>query len=94
MTTTGNIPPEPTTRPSSLGPKPSKSSASSLPTTRVPDEVIPPHPAGGPSGQQGLAANVVSVPSDQPIGTVVAQTPTGGQADRGSRVRLNVSSGQ
>ena len=62
--------------------------------TRVPDEVIPPHPAGGPSGgAAGLAANVVSVPSDQPIGTVVAQTPTGGQADRGSNVRLNVSSG-
>jgi serine/threonine-protein kinase len=41
----------------------------------------------------GLAANVVPVPSDQPAGTVVAQNPTGGQADRGSNVRLNVSSG-
>ena len=41
----------------------------------------------------GLVANVVSVPSDQPVGTVVAQNPTGGQADRGSNVRLNVSSG-
>ena len=41
----------------------------------------------------GLVANVVPVPSDQPAGTVVAQNPTGGQADRGSNVRLNVSSG-
>ena len=41
----------------------------------------------------GLGVNVVSVPSDQPAGTVVAQNPTGGQADRGSNVRLNVSSG-
>ena len=41
----------------------------------------------------GLVANVVSVPSDQPAGTVVAQNPTGGQAKRGSTVRLNVSKG-
>jgi serine/threonine-protein kinase len=41
----------------------------------------------------GLVANVVSVPSDQPAGTVVAQNPTGGQANRGSTVRLNVSKG-
>ena len=41
----------------------------------------------------GLGVNVVSVPSDEPAGTVVAQNPTGGQANRGSNVRLNVSSG-
>lgn len=41
----------------------------------------------------GLGVNVVSVPSDQPAGTVVAQNPTGGQANRGSSVRINVSSG-
>jgi eukaryotic-like serine/threonine-protein kinase len=41
----------------------------------------------------GLVPNVVSVPSDQPAGTVVAQHPTGGQATRGSTVRLNVSTG-
>ena len=41
----------------------------------------------------GLTANVVSVPSQEPVGTVVAQNPTGGQADRGSTVRLNVSQG-
>ena len=41
----------------------------------------------------GLVANVVPVPSDQPAGIVVAQNPVGGQASRGSNVRLNVSSG-
>ena len=41
----------------------------------------------------GLQPNVVSVPSAQPAGTVVAQHPTGGQAERGSFVRLNVSKG-
>jgi serine/threonine-protein kinase len=41
----------------------------------------------------GLKPNVVPVPSDQPSGTVVAQHPTGGQAQRGSLVRLNVSTG-
>ena len=41
----------------------------------------------------GLAVNVVPVPSTEPAGTVVAQNPVGGQADRGSNVRLNVSSG-
>lgn len=41
----------------------------------------------------GLGANVVPVPSQEPAGTVVAQNPTGGQAARGSNVRLNVSSG-
>ena len=33
------------------------------------------------------------VPSAQPSGTVVAQNPPGGQAKRGSRVVLNVSTG-
>jgi serine/threonine-protein kinase len=41
----------------------------------------------------GLVANVVPVPSDQPAGIVVAQNPVGGQAARGSNMRLNVSSG-
>jgi len=41
----------------------------------------------------GLQPNVVSVPSDQPAGTVVAQHPTAGEAERGSLVRLNVSTG-
>jgi len=34
------------------------------------------------------------VPSAQPPGTVVAQDPPGGQAKRGSTVRLNVSTGR
>jgi serine/threonine-protein kinase len=42
----------------------------------------------------GLKPNVVQVPSTQPAGTVVAQHPAGGQAQRGSFVRLNVSRGQ
>ena len=41
----------------------------------------------------GLVANVVPVPSTEPAGTVVAQNPVGGQADRGSTMRLNVSKG-
>jgi eukaryotic-like serine/threonine-protein kinase len=40
-----------------------------------------------------LKANVVSVPSAEASGTVVAQHPTSGQAPAGSTVRLNVSSG-
>lgn len=42
----------------------------------------------------GLTPNVVQVPSTEPAGTVVAQHPVGGQAERGSPVRLNVSRGQ
>jgi beta-lactam-binding protein with PASTA domain len=42
----------------------------------------------------GLEANVIQVPSDEPVGTVVAQNPVGGQAQQGSTVRLNVSAGR
>jgi serine/threonine-protein kinase len=42
----------------------------------------------------GLKSSVqLRVPSAQPAGTVVAQNPPGGQAKRGSIVRLNVSTG-
>jgi serine/threonine-protein kinase len=41
-----------------------------------------------------LEANVVEVPSDEPVGTVVAQNPVGGQAHQGTAVRLNVSAGR
>ena len=41
----------------------------------------------------GLEANVVTVPSTEPAGVVVAQHPTAGEAPRGSAVRLNVSRG-
>jgi beta-lactam-binding protein with PASTA domain len=48
--------------------------------------------------QQNLAAKgfkptIVQVPSDQPLGTVVAQSPSGGQARKGASVQLNVSKG-
>jgi beta-lactam-binding protein with PASTA domain len=44
--------------------------------------------------QAGLTARVVKVPSSQPKGTVVAQSPAAGQkVAKGSAVRLNVSSG-
>lgn len=41
----------------------------------------------------GLKANVVPVPSQEVAGTVVAQNPVSGQAQKGSAVRLNVSTG-
>lgn len=44
--------------------------------------------------EQDLEANAVSVPSNEPEGTVVAQNPAGGaEATRGDTVRLNVSAG-
>ena len=48
--------------------------------------------------QQALAAKgfkptIVQVPSDQPLGTVVAQSPSGGQSRKGASVQLNVSKG-
>ncbi|HWN22486.1 MAG TPA: PASTA domain-containing protein, partial [Gaiellaceae bacterium] len=64
-------------------------------TTQVPDLV------GAQSGEAqetlreaGLRANVQTVPSAQPGGTVVAQNPAAGtEVDEGSAVRLNVSAG-
>jgi serine/threonine-protein kinase len=41
-----------------------------------------------------LEANVVQVPSDEPVGTVVAQNPVGGQVQQGTAIRLNVSAGR
>jgi serine/threonine-protein kinase len=44
--------------------------------------------------QAGFAYTIVLVPSDQPRGTVVSQSPAGGTtAPQGSKVRLNVASG-
>jgi serine/threonine-protein kinase len=40
-----------------------------------------------------LQPDVVTVPSDEPEGTVVAQNPAGGTLKEGSAVRLNVSEG-
>ena len=50
--------------------------------------------AGAALRRAGLTARVVQVPSSQPIGTVVAQSPAAGQkVAKGSSVRLNVSNG-
>lgn len=63
-------------------------------TVDVPSEV------GNPIAQarseltaKGLTPNVSHVPSSQPLGSVVAQNPTGGKARKGSTVYLNVSKG-
>ncbi len=42
---------------------------------------------------KGFKPVVTNVQSDSPAGTVVDQTPTGGQAPKGSTVQLSVSSG-
>ncbi|MDP9257498.1 MAG: PASTA domain-containing protein [Actinomycetota bacterium] len=42
---------------------------------------------------KGFKPAVVRVASDQPIDTVVSQSPAGGQAHKGATVRLNVSEG-
>ena len=42
---------------------------------------------------QGFKPAVTRVASDQPIDTVVAQSPSGGKARKGATVRLNVSEG-
>jgi eukaryotic-like serine/threonine-protein kinase len=45
--------------------------------------------------QAGLKASIAYVPSDQPFGTVVAQTPSSGaSAPTGSQVTVNVSTGR
>ena len=63
-------------------------------TANVPSEVG----TDATAAQQDLASkgfkpSVVQVPSDQPTGTVVAQSPSGGQARKGASVQLNVSKG-
>lgn len=51
--------------------------------------------AGSILRRAGLQARVVQVPSDEPRGTVVAQSPSAGsQIARGERVRINVSNGE
>jgi serine/threonine-protein kinase len=51
--------------------------------------------AGSILRRAGLDARVVEVPSDEPRGTVVAQSPAAGsEIARGERVRINVSNGE
>jgi eukaryotic-like serine/threonine-protein kinase len=64
-------------------------------TTRVPDVVgAQSATAEAALRDAGLRANLHTVPSSQPGGTVVAQNPAAGaEVDEGSAVRLNVSAG-
>lgn len=63
-------------------------------TVDVPSEVgNPVAQAQSELAAKGLKPRVLRVPSTQPIDTVVAQAPSGGQARKGSTVQLNVSKG-
>ena len=63
-------------------------------TANVPSEVGQPVAAAQSDlAAKGFKPSVVQVPSNEPAGTVVAQSPTGGQSRKGSSVQLNVSKG-
>ena len=63
-------------------------------TANVPSEVgVASATAQQDLASKGFKPSVVQVPSDQPTGTVVAQSPSGGQARKGASVQLNVSQG-
>ena len=63
-------------------------------TANVPSEVgVASAAAQQDLASKGFKPSVVQVPSDQPTGTVVAQSPSGGQARKGASVQLNVSQG-
>jgi beta-lactam-binding protein with PASTA domain len=63
-------------------------------TVDVPSEVgSPVTKAQSDLASKGLTPKFMRVPSTQPIDTVVAQAPTGGQVRRGTTVQLNVSKG-
>ncbi|HUH15918.1 MAG TPA: PASTA domain-containing protein [Gaiellaceae bacterium] len=72
---------------------------SAAPTTTTARSVSVPDVVGSPEEQAtaalraaGFEVNVANVPSDEPVGTVVAQDPAGGvEADEGSTVRVNVA---
>ncbi|HEY3920635.1 MAG TPA: PASTA domain-containing protein [Gaiellaceae bacterium] len=75
--------------------------ASTAATTTQPSNVTVPHLSGSLSGAldavhgAGLAAVVHYVPSSEPFGTVVAQSPSpGATAPANSQVTINVSSGK
>jgi eukaryotic-like serine/threonine-protein kinase len=60
----------------------------------VPDEVgSPVDQAQADLAGKGLKASIVRVASDQPVDTVVSQSPSGGQARKGASVQLSVSEG-
>ncbi len=63
-------------------------------TASVPSEVGQPvQAAQSDLAAEGFKPSVAQVPSDQPVGIVVAQNPAGGQSRKGSTVQLNVSKG-
>jgi eukaryotic-like serine/threonine-protein kinase len=83
------------------GSKAGKGSAVRINVSKGTATVVVPDVVGMTTGQAetqlakaGLKPVIqLRVPSAQPPGTVVAQNPPGGQAKRGSTVRLNVSTG-
>jgi beta-lactam-binding protein with PASTA domain len=83
--TSGGVPPPPP--PPAAGTKPA--------TVTVPDVIGQPQEAAQRKlNSAGLKAGVVYVPSDQPEGTVVSQSPNAGtKQKRGTRVQLNVALG-
>jgi beta-lactam-binding protein with PASTA domain len=63
-------------------------------TANVPSEVGNPiDQARSDLASLGFKTTVMRVPSTQPVDSVVAQSPTGGKAQKGSTVQLNVSKG-
>jgi serine/threonine-protein kinase len=85
--TTGGVPPPPPPPPPPPGTKPA--------TVTVPDVTGRAQEAAQRQlNSAGLKAGVVYVPSDQPEGTVVSQSPEAGTTQkRGTRIQLNVSLG-
>jgi len=85
--TSGGVPPPPPPPPPPPGTKPA--------TVTVPDVTRRAQEAAQRQlNSAGLKAGVVYVPSDQPEGTVVSQSPEAGTTQkRGTRIQLNVSLG-
>ena len=85
--TSGGVPPPPPPPPPPPGTKPA--------TVTVPDVTGRAQEAAQRQlNSAGLKAGVVYVPSDQPEGTVVSQSPEAGTTQkRGARIQLNVSLG-
>jgi hypothetical protein len=85
--TSGGVPPPPPPPPPPPGTKPA--------TVTVPDVTGRAQEAAQRQlNSAGLKAGVVYVPSDQPEGTVVSQSPEAGTTQkRGTRIQLNVSLG-
>ena len=82
-----------TTAPTTTAPTTTATTAQATAPVSVPDVVgTTSSEATAALREAGLEANLVSVPSRQPAGSVVAQSPAAGeQAPEGSTVRLNVA---